>query len=555
MSFSIRLANDEATVEPGSSAPVAFEIVNSGDKEAEFEVSLEGLDPEWAAIPVPTLWVNPGEMKVERIFIKPPRESESKAGVYPFVIRVRSMDSGESKTAQSSLAVNSFSNVSIEATPKRASVNVSNRSTVFDVTIMNLGNTDESLQIYASDVDDLIAFDFGTSQVNLSPGQQSIVQMTATAAKVKAFQSMAIAPVTVSTRSTDNPAVAASSQVHVEVRPLISTGPLIAILAVLVVLVGWILSIPKAPVINSYAVQPREALIGGSFELSWNTSNANSVTIVYGTTTLDKLPPDGQTSLPANELGDQEIQIYAIAGKVRSDAVTVPVQVTEPPTVPQAEILAFSAKQSEVPIGSSVVLEYRLNDAATYAYLEPIGQIEPQANSIQVPSPPDDLPGKGVKTITYTLMVKNVTGQQAAVKKVTVRFVKESKAVISKFEADPVEVDPLIGRTTLRWQVSNAVRIELQYGDRKDELTSMDDRRDFVLNEDTTFTITAYDAQGLETKKTISVKMKKPVEPIEPTVDPGGTTGTTGTTTNGGTTGTNPPTGGTTRPAGAGGRV
>ncbi len=548
MSFTIRLANDEATVEPGSSVPVAFEIVNSGDKEAEFEVSLEGLDPEWAAIPVPTLWVEPGETKVERVFIKPSRESESKAGIYPFVIRVRSMDSGEAKTVQSSLSVNSFSNVSIEATPKRASVNVSHRSASFDVTVMNLGNTDENLQIYASDVDDLIAFDFGVSQIHLTPGQQTVVQMTATAAKVKAFQGMAIAPVTVSTRSSDNPAVAASSQVHVEVRPIVSPGPLIAIIGVLIVLVGWILSIPKEPVVNSYSALPREALIGESFQVTWDTSHASSVTIVYGSTTLDKLPPDGETTLPANELGDQEIQIYAIAGKVRSEPVTVPVKVTEPPTVPEAAILSFSAKQTEVPIGSSVVLEYRLNDAATYAYLEPIGQIEPSANSIQVPSPPDDLPGKGVKTITYTLMVKNISGKEAPVKKVTIRFVKESKAVISTFEADPVEVDPLIGRTTLRWQVLNAVRVILQYGDRKDELTSMDDRRDFVLNEDTTFTIVAYDAQGLETKKTISVKIKKPVEPTEPTVDPG-TTGDPATT---GTTGTNPPTGGTTRPPGNG---
>lgn len=552
MSFSVRLANDEATVEPGSSVPVAFEIVNSGDKEAEFEVSLEGLDSEWVAIPVPTLWVAPGETKVERIFIKPSRESESKAGIYPFVIRVRSMDSGEAKTVQSSLAVNSFSNVSIEASPKRASVNVSHRSTVFDVTVMNLGNRDENLQVYASDVDDLIAFDFGVSQLQLAPGQQTVIQMTATAAKVRAFQSMAIAPVTVSTRSTDNPAIAASSQVHVEVRPLVSTGPLIAIFAVLAVLVGWILSMPKAPVINSFSIQPREALIGESFQVSWNTSNASSVTIVYGSTTLDKQPPDGETTLPADVVGEKEIQIYAIAGKVRSEAVNIPVKITEPPTVPEAAILTFSAKQTEVPIGSSVVLEYRLNDATTYAYLEPIGQIDPKAKSIQVPSPPDDLPGKGVKTVTYTLMARNVAGKEAIVKKVTVRFVKESQALIGVFTADPVDVDPLIGRTTIRWQVTNAARLELKYGDQKEELTNMDDRREFMLEEDTTFTITAFDAQGLETTKTISVKIKKEIEPNPPTVDPGGTTG--GGTT-GGTTVTHPPPGGTTRPAGNGGRV
>lgn len=541
MSFSIRLANDEATVEPGSSAPIAFEILNTGEKEQEFEVSIEGLDLEWAAIPVPTMWVDAGETKVERIFIKPPRESGSKAGVYPFVIRVRSMDTGESKAIPSSLAVNSFSHVSIEANPKRGVVNSMNRTVAFEATVVNLGNTEESLQLYASDVDDLIAFEFGQSQITLGPGQQRQVEVTGTATKVKAFQGMAIAPVTISTRSVENPAVAANCQVHVEVRPVVSPGPLIAVLAVLVVLVGWIVSIPKAPEIVSYSIQPREIFLGDSVSVLWDTNHANSVMISAGSEVNERLPADGELTLTPPEVGDYLIEIYAVSGKVRSEPLRVTVKVSEPPVVPEAKILSFAPNRSEIPLGSSVVFQYRLNEAAVYAYLEPIGQIDPKATSIQVPSPPDDLPGKGVKSMEYTLIVRNEAGQESK-QTAVVKFVKESKAVIGRFEGDPLEVDQLIGRTTLRWQVSNAASLVLIYGDRKDELTTMDDRRDFIVSDDTVFTLVATDSQGLETRKAVTVKVKKAPEPDPPTVDPDVDPPTTGSTTGGGTT--RPPTGG-----------
>ncbi len=551
MSFSIRLANDEATVEPGSSVPVAFEIVNAGSKEEEFEISIEGLDPEWAAIPVPTLWVQSGETKVERIFIKPPRESESKAGIYPFVIRVRNLDTGESKTVQSSLAVNSFSHVSIEANPKRGTVTSMSRETAFEVSVINLGNTEENLQLFASDVDDLIAFEFEQNQITLGPGQQRLIPMAGTATKVKALQSMAIAPVTISTRSTDNPAVAANCQVHVEVRPIVSPGPLIAVLAILVVLVGWILSIPKPPEIVSYSVQPRSITVGDPVTLVWDSSHANSVTITAGGALNERLPADGELTFSPEAAGDYTIEFVAVSGKVRSKPIVVTVTVEEPPVMPEAKILAFAANQKEIPLGSLVVFNYRLNDAAVYAYLEPIGQIDPKATSIQVPSPPDDLPGKGVKTMEYTLIVRNSAGQEVK-EKITVKFVKDSKAQIGRFSGDPLKVDPLIGRTTIRWQVTGAARLTLTYGDRTDELTTMDDRRDFIVSEDTVFTLTAVDDQGLETKKTITVKVNKEEEPNPPTVDPdggdtgeptGSTTGTTGTST-GGTAG------GTSRPGG-----
>lgn len=546
MSFTVRLANEDVSVEPGSSAPIAFEIENTGAKADEFEVSVEGVDPEWVAIPVPTLWVDPGQSNTERIFIKPPRQSESNAGIYPFVLKIRSLESGESRTAQCSLTVNSFAHLSVEVNPKKSSVNVLKRETSFEVTVMNLGNTDQNVQFFASDVDDAFAYEFSATQASLEPGQTRTLELTATASKVKAFSSTVIAPVSVSARSVDNLAVAANSQLHIEIRPLIATGPLIAVIAIIALTIGWILSIPKPPVIDAFTLDSRTVELGQTAKVKWQTSNASSVTLVVGSQVISKLAPDDEFDIAPDTAGELEIQIFAQAGQVKSKAETIKLTVTEPPVVPEPKIIKFSATKTEVPLGSSVLFNYELSDSVTYATLEPIGQIEVKARSIQVPSPPDDLPGKGVKTVTYTLRARNEKNVEVR-EQITIKFIKESKAIIAQFSAEPLEVDPLSGRVTIRWQVTGAAKLELKYSNRVDELTSMDDRRDFILTDDTEFILVAYDVAGLDIQKKIKVTLRKPNED-PPTQDPPGNT--TGTTQNG-STGT---TGGATRPVTGGQR-
>lgn len=545
MSFTVRLANEDVSVEPGSSAPIAFEIENQGAKADEFEISVEGVDPEWVAIPVPTLWVDPGQANTERIFIKPPRQSESKAGVYPFVLKIRSLETGESRSVQCSLTVNSFAHLSVEVNPKKASVNVLKRETTFEVTVMNLGNIDQNLQFFASDVDDAFAYDFSATQAALEPGQTRTLELTATASKVKAFASTVVAPVSVSARSVDNLAVAASTQLHIEIRPLIATGPLIAVIAMLALTIGWILSIPKPPIIDSFTLESEAIELGQTTQVKWLTSNASSVTLVVGSKVIPKLAPDDDYTIAPEQAGELEIQVYAIAGSVKSKVDTIILKVTEPPVVPEPKIIKFSATKTEVPLGSSVLFNYELSDSVTSATLEPIGQIEVKARSIQVPSPPDDLPGKGVKTVVYTLRARNEKNVEVR-QQITIKFVKESKAIISQFSADPLEVDPVSGRVTLRWQVTGAAKLELRYSDRVDELTSLDDRRDFILIADTEFTLVAFDVNGLDTQKKIKVVLRKPNEdpPTDPPVNntTGTTGGTSGSTT--GTTGTNGRTGG-----------
>src|SRR5258708_4913693 len=142
MSFLARLATDLITVEAGATTPTSIEIINRDDAADQFELSIEGLDPEWTAVPVPVVSIEARETQEEKLFFKPPRVSESSAGNYPFVLRIRSLTSGEARTVQGVLTVKPYNHLSIELSPKKGYVSPVAHHNTFEATLVNLGNTE-----------------------------------------------------------------------------------------------------------------------------------------------------------------------------------------------------------------------------------------------------------------------------------------------------------------------------------------------------------------------------------------------------------------------------
>ena len=160
MSFALRLASDLVQVDAGATVPLGVEASNRDDEADTYEIQIEGLDPEWTAVPVPSFTVDGHDIHTEKIFLKPPRVTESLAGTYPFVITLRSLNSGETRSAQGVLEIRPFHHVSVDVSPKKASISPFSKECTFDVTVMNLGNSEHTLQLFASDPDDECAFDF-----------------------------------------------------------------------------------------------------------------------------------------------------------------------------------------------------------------------------------------------------------------------------------------------------------------------------------------------------------------------------------------------------------
>ncbi|MDI9637326.1 hypothetical protein QPK87_10380 [Kamptonema cortianum] len=527
MSFGVQLAADSFQVDPGSSVTVALEISNDGSQREEYELSVEGIDVEWLALPDPTATIDPGEKSVIRLFLKPPRESGSAAGDYPFAVRVRSLETGEAKSAQATLILNSFSHLSVDLAPRKTSVSPFKKASTIEVTVMNLGNTDLSLQLFASDVDDALAYEFSDEQISIAAGQEKVVELTVNSSKVPLFAGASLAAVTISARSTENPAIAASGQAHVEIRPIVAPGPLILVLVAAILVIGWVLSIPKPPRIDAFSLSALEINFGQEVSVQWDTSDAKNVTLTLGDEVKPNLLADGKATFYPSAPGEYEISLVAINGDRRSAPSTLRLKVLEPPVVPDPVIRVFKAEQASVPLGSAATLVYDLSDSVTEAYLEPVGPVDPRARSIQANSPSADRPGATSTSVTYTLIARNIAGKETR-KSLTVKFVKTAKSAIIKFEADKAEVDPLTGMVTLTWQVSNAARIELEFGSSKDVLNDASGQRSFQIDKETKFVLIATDSDGMEVRKEITVKVKPPADPGTTGSGDGVSSGTSG---------------------------
>jgi uncharacterized membrane protein len=55
MALQSNISSDMVVVEPGGTGPLTIEVENTGAADDQVEVSVEGVDGEWIAIPVPMI--------------------------------------------------------------------------------------------------------------------------------------------------------------------------------------------------------------------------------------------------------------------------------------------------------------------------------------------------------------------------------------------------------------------------------------------------------------------------------------------------------------------
>lgn len=543
MAFSVQMSGDSFQVEPGASVSVGVEIANLSAEKDQFEISVEGLEHHWFAVPVPSFHADENETRVERIFLKPPRDSESSAGSYPFVLKVRSLESGETETVQGILEINPYYHLSLDINPRRVTVTPINRVSEASVVVMNLGNVEQTVQMFANDTEDAFAYQFSEETLTLAPGQQRTVTVSINSTKSGAFAPTRLHVTTVSCRNVENPAYAGSAQIHIEQRPLMAPAALLSLAAILVVALLWILTLPKPPKILSLTLDKPEILLGESVLLQWKSEGSSSVVLTYGDEEVRELPSNGKFELRPVDAGELEVSLTALNNDLKSPVVTRKLLVSEPIVADAPEILEFKADKTSVPVNENVTFSFKFGASVKRAYLEPHGVVDLGARSMTIPAP------SSPETVTYELKVWN-SDEKMASEKITVKFVQVVEAKIARFEATPMEVDPLEGRVTVIWQLANTVSATLQVGTETIELDMMGGRRDVTISEDTTITITAYDVNGLKATKSLNVKVKRPENPD---TDPETTGGDGGSTTGVSVTPPNPPTRtGTT--AGAGNR-
>lgn len=538
MSLSILLSTDTVVVEAGVSTPLTIEVVNKSEEGDRFELQVEGVDHEWIAVPVPIFTVGPGETAREKVFFNPARVSESLAGNYPFVVKVRSLNSGDQRTAQGVLQIKPYHHLSMEIVPKKGSVSPIRKNESFQISVMNLGNTEHTLQLYGSDPEDEFTFDFAQEQVNVGPGQQKDIEVTATPTSSRPFASPRLHGFSISGRSIQAPSVVCSSQAQIEQKPVISPGGLAVFVLFILLVFGWLAFMPKPPTMDMLIVDRQQAVVGDTIHISWRASNAKSVKIsLPGTQGTDWiLGPSGSRDFQATESGT--IEAVAVRDDAKSKPIDTTIEVKAPPVVVAPKVTEFSIDPRDVNVGELVTVHYRFNESTVKATLVPTGQIlDKNVPDLQVKI---EQPG----TTKFWIVVENANGKTAKSQQIRVRAVQASDASIVYFNADPTEADPLNPRVKISWQLTNAARAELTIAGKKTDIPAAGGEMNLDITDPTEVILTGYDAKGLTVTKRLSIKVK-PVPPV-PTTD--GTTGATPPTTTGtnSTTGVATTTGGST---------
>ncbi|MFN3729540.1 MAG: hypothetical protein ACK4XJ_07495 [Fimbriimonadaceae bacterium] len=507
MSFSAHLPQDLVTVDPGSTAPVAVEVANRGETSTTFEISVEGLDPDWVAVPVPIIEVAPGEVASEKVLLKPVRSSESVAGDYPFVVKVRSMATGEVRAMQGVLQVKAYHHLSMEIAPKRGGVSAFNRECAFTVTIVNLGNTEHTLQLYGSDLDDACTFEFAEDRLTVAPGAQRTTKVSVAAKRNPVLGSLRLFALSISARSVEMPSVVCSGQANLERKAVLSPLATLFVVLIAALAIGWFMFLPKPPQVDMLTVDPLQATEGGMVTVSWRTSNATGIRILLnGQVIAERQGATGTATFEARESGT--IEAVAVSGDKLSRTVTQAFTVVPPEQAPEPRIVSFDINPQQAKMGDVLTVTYEVNDAVTKLTLAPIDlDLNPRVKEKEIPA-------NRAGTITYTLVAENASGLVDR-RQVTIRVAESSLATFVKFDVNPKEVDPTLGQVNVSWQLHNAVRAELSNGR---DVMSVDPQAGdqvMIIFEDTTFTMTIFDTEGRTRSQSVKVRMK-PNPVVEP---------------------------------------
>ncbi|MCC6728298.1 MAG: hypothetical protein IT208_03065 [Chthonomonadales bacterium] len=497
----VELSAAEISIEPGNTAQLSVAITNRQEHDDHVSLEIEGIDVEWYALPVPALNVAAGETQSARVLFRIARSSECQAGTYPFVVRARGMESGESGVQQAALIIQPFSALQVEMNPRRASSTFLRHAQVFDVTIGNLGNRPETLDLYASDPEDACAYEYETDRVIIKPGHSETVPLLVEPVTRPLLGSSRLYGFTVTARSVEDSYVSTNAHGQLERHPLLSTTAAIAILLLVIAVGGWWLLRPRPVQLHSFVANPMQVRAGDTVTLSWDVSNLGVGSFITpGNRPVDK--PVGSMAVTPEETTTYTLVARGGGKETRS---SVSVAVTPRPPAPRARIATFAATQRRIHLGDSVTLSWKV-DGAVALVLNPIGPLNPRLDTSRQVTPEE--------TTRYELAARGADGDvKTRTLEITVVPPNVSTADIQGFRARPASItagEP----STLTWSVSNAMAVEIDNGIG----TNLEARGKFDVSpqQTTTYTLRVTDSKGNVVSKQATVTVKPAPPPPPP---------------------------------------
>jgi hypothetical protein len=170
------LSQRDWTINCAQAATCQVTIINGGPLVATFNVSIEGLDPEWVMIAPPTVNLNEGERGIVMIGITPPRRSSSRAGAHYFSVRVTSPNYPDRLSERgATLTINPYYEFAVgDLSPRQQTVSWGKRTGRATLAIANQGNAEATFRLDGEDDQKGCAFGFQLSEnANSLPASQA----------------------------------------------------------------------------------------------------------------------------------------------------------------------------------------------------------------------------------------------------------------------------------------------------------------------------------------------------------------------------------------------
>ena len=528
--ISVSLSERDIAIEPGQTAQLVVSMTNGQNAPDRLTLEVEGVDVEWYAIPVPAVNVAAGAQVSERIIFKLARGSESRAGSYPFLVRVQAMETGEIGVAQATLDVKPFNHLQMELDPKRGVASFFRPLNEFEVTLSNLGNAEETLDLFANDPDDECAYEFDSERITLKPGQTLEIPLAMRPKSSSLLGGGKLFGFTVSARSIEDAYISASAHGQLEKRALISpfTGIFLILLAVAsgITYAMWPRPVPPAKILQ-FNANVREVNAGDDVILSWRTANAKSIRLFQKIKGQDEVALSDQPkaeqdtgNITVKPQGTEETYTIVVSDGQNEKRDMVNIKVRPAPIAPRPKILSLAASPLRVHQGEPVILEWQVSGAEKLI-LDPGNQVLSSYERTSKVLPDADM--------KYTLRAVGKDDKSVVEKSVTVSVVSKDACLAEIPSFRLVGTAYLNESVTLAWKTTYARTVHIssdKLGDLGDMPTTY--KGAFTVPapivETTVFTLTAADSIG----KTVTKQLK-----VEPVVRPPKPVPTPGTTPNG----------------------
>ncbi len=504
----------QAAVQPGAEVQYRLTIINHTGHVDWFQVAIEGIPESWYQIHLPDgpsalpcqvrLFHTPAHTAAPaadavaqlRLFVRPPRDCQSWAGVHPFVISATTQGEPQvRRVATCQVTVGRFDNLIMDLAPEEATGTYA----TYLLTLDNQGNdlTPVAIEVTGEGLNTEIE----RTQVALGNCAKDQIKI---GARVKHRHwlgyyrdyTLRVKIVYHEEHETRASRLSVPPRIPIWLQETVRRiQPLIAPILTLLVLVGLAFAFLRPPDIKTFTAVPSVVAVGTPVTLSWNVDRAANATLDPPVGNGGQLAvPEGKATVIPTATTRFVLTARNLVGIGSSRPVDV--QVNHPP-----QILAFTVSADHISKeGDPVTLSWK-TDGASKVTIQPDDEIKNPPSSGEATVHPS----KG--TTVYTLIAANNAGSVQATKTIII-----DPPVISAFSATP---DSVVqgGEVRLRWTAQNFTHLTIKAnkGDvspGKPEVTVPTDATEQIVKplEDTQYTLTASNAGG-SVSKTVTVSV------------------------------------------------